>query len=92
MAGTDAQIVPVQEMEHVVMRADNCVLIMATVYGGFAYRHNFLPAFGDELRNANNTSIDDMFHRASHTVSLRQESYGRQRPEFRSVGRCTLRL
>lgn len=91
---TDVVAVPMEDANHIKLRADNSLIMSATVYGGKAYRQIFVRAISEELIKADGTvDIFGMFTRASNSLTTLQDSEHRlQIPEIRSTLRKTLLL
>ena len=81
------------ELNHVIFTAKNSVLIMATVYGESAYRHNFTSAFSEELNRAKDKHIYEIYIATQRRMKAdSRPDYQRQWLDFRVVGSSKLRL
>ena len=84
---SDAAKVSQEDSKHIVLHAENCALMCATVHGGKADRGQFAEALTSVLCNRKaKISIHDLFTQASGKTNQYQI------PEFRSTLRKPLLL
>ena len=86
---SDAAKISREDSKHIVLHAENCALMCATVHGGKADRGQFAEALTSVLCNPNRKakiSIHDLFTQASGKTNQYQI------PEFRSTLRKPLLL
>lgn len=90
----DAKRCTVEDAYNIKLVWPNCVLIMATVQGGYARRGKFTAAFGNQIRKSDGlTSVEEMFTRASNSLTQDVDwKTSDQLPECRSTLRKILRL
>ena len=89
----DVKVNDENDLNHVILRARNCSLIMATIYGEFAYRQNVVTAFSKELLEGNNSSIYEIFTATQRRIEADEHSVRRKQTlEFRCLGSLLLKL